>query len=157
MHPEYARVSQTIQTALRCARLDDAVEVEGPSKLGGWRLLDGRRRVALSRLPDEKRGGAPRWCVSAWLDIRDDLDASSEDMDFARQREVILGTTASLEDAVIAAAKLLVEGRIEDGLRETRDAAPDDAAASDAPKKGRFSVFGTARTRESPRSLSSRV
>lgn len=161
MHPEYARVIQTIQTALRCARLDDAVEVEGPSKLGGWRLLDGRRRIGLSRLPGARRGkDAPLWCLSAWLDIRDDLDGLAEDVDFTRQREVILGTTTNVEDAVIAAAKFLVEGRIEDGFREIRAAsaaALEDAA--DAPQQRRFSVFGTARAREPKpsRTLSSRM
>jgi hypothetical protein len=175
MHPEYVKVSQMIQTALRCARLDDVVEVEGPSKLGGWLLRDGGRRVALSRLPGDPRlrgdrGGrgnrgerAPLWYVSAWYEIYDELEEmveGVEGVDFTRQREVVLGTTESTEDAVIAAVKVLVEGRIEDGFREERAACePDEPPPPDAAEKRRFPVWGTARRQASTssRSLASRV
>ena len=171
MHPEYVKVSQTIQTALRYARLDDVVEVEGPSKLGGWLLRDGGRRVALSRLPGdrrlrgdrgpggERRDGAPLWYVSAWFDLYDDLEDREEGVNFTRQREEILGTTTSTEDAVIAAVKVLVERRIEDGFREERAAAaePDEAPPPDAERNRRLPIFGTARTPASSRSLASRV
>jgi hypothetical protein len=163
MHPEYVKVSQIILTALRSARLDDAVEVEGPSKLGGWLLRDGGRRVALARLPGERRSrgeSAPLWYVSAWYELYDEMEEAVEGVDFTRQREVILGTTPSTEDAVIAAIKVLVEGRIEDGLREARAASESDAPPPEAAeKKRRFPVWGTARRNDpaSSRSLASRV
>ena len=141
MNQEHAKVTQAIQTALRSARLDDVVEVEGPNKLGGYRLTDGKHRVGLSRVPDGNL-----WCVSAWFDISDGLgELLAENTSRSRQREEVLGATASVRDAIMAAVEVIIEGRIGDALKESCDPPSADGGHGGAGGSSRFAVFRTAR------------
>jgi hypothetical protein len=155
---EHVRIQQALQAALRSVRLDDVVEVEGPNKLGGYRLIDGERRVALSRVPAGVGGtgnGAEYWCVSQWDDplpagaFPGVLDVPV--VAFLHRRERVIGVTPHLKDAVVAAIELIVEGRIDDAWRASCAAEPSERDArerapryADAPLR-RFSIFGTAR------------
>ena len=144
MHPEYEHILRTIHTALCSVRLETVVEVEGPNKLGGFRLTDGPHRSALSRLP----GG--RWCVSGWQDVEDGAESVFGPGVTRRwQREQVIGLTPSLPEAVVTAIEVLVEARIRDAWRQPlfasdpRDTAQKSAdVAADHP-----SVFRTARAR----------
>lgn len=130
MHPEYERLTQTIQTALKSARLDDIVEIEGPNKLGGYRLMTGTHRVGLSRLPDDHL-----WCVSVWVDALDDLGVlSAREMNRRALREEIIGVTACVRDAVKAAIEVIVEARIDEAWDETPTTrAPEPSDERDLP------------------------
>lgn len=140
MNQEYVKLSQVIQTALRSARLDDVVEVEGPNKLGGFRLTDGKHCVSLSRVPE-----GDLWCVSAWFDVSDDIDPGIIEGTFRpRRREEVVGATASIKDAVMTVIEILIEGRMEDALKESCDGRGEERKQP-AGANGRRAVFRTAR------------
>ena len=144
MHPEYEHVLRTIHTALCSVRLETVVEVEGPNKLGGFRLTDGPHRSGLSRLP----GG--RWCVSGWQDVEDGAETAFGPGAARRwQREQVIGLTPNLSEAVVTAIEVLVEARIRDAWKQTPADAPQHEAARQSADAGagRPSVFRTARAR----------
>jgi hypothetical protein len=139
---ECPRIQARIEAALSAAGLDNSVELEGPNKLGGFRLVEGDRRVALSRIPLERPGDRARllgWCVSTWHDVD---DGSGEGLlpiappVRRHQREQILGATRSLDDAILAAIEVLLEARIEAAWRRSGSCACCCGAGSEAAAAG---------------------
>jgi len=135
MHETYRACLDALCTALAGIGLSDAVEVEGPNRLGGFRLTDGRNRVALSHVPSRKNDGKD-WWVSGWFPADDALVAPAflpaasvaEDLQSPRSqwREVVLPRAMERDEAVIAAVQFLVEQRVRGAWR--RVAAERDAA-----------------------------
>jgi hypothetical protein len=153
------------------------VDVEGPNRLGGFRLSDGGHRVALSYVPSRKNDGRD-WWVTAWVPAAHEADggatmtAAPEEAQNPRtqRREIALPAPMERDDAVIAAVQLLVEQRIRAAWRrvtQERDEAlawmmsetiaaiaqQGQAAAAESPAPTppvAGSVFGTARSRVKP-------
>jgi|GEM_PF-4907433 hypothetical protein len=127
MHTEYDRVREALQAALREVCLDESVEIEGPNRLGGFRLNDGRNRVALSYVPSRQNDNR-NWWVSAWMEVEDEwtLLLAPEDALIAGRREATMKRPLTREDAIIAALQILIEMRVRAAWRAAREAAPTD-------------------------------
>ena len=127
VHTEYEKLRQTLQTGLRSVGLDRATEIDGPNRLGGFRIGDGECCVALSLVPPRKkddRDAGRQWWVSAWMPIADGYESllSPDLLIVPHRREVMLKKPLAYEDAVVAAIQLLAELRIRAALTRTTDA-----------------------------------
>lgn len=123
LHGEYEKLRQTLQVGLRAVGLDRFVEVEGPNRLGGFRLGDGNHCVALSLVPPrrrEDREAGRCWWVSAWMPITDGYDAliTPDLLPIPHRREVMLKKPLAYEEAVIAAVQLFAELRTRSAFQE---------------------------------------
>ena len=123
MHSAYEGVLAALHVALREMCLDGVVEVEGPSRLGGFRLSDGPARVAISNIPSRKEDGLD-WWVSAWIEIVDEWTPliAPEDAVFTRRREVTIQRPMTRDDALIAALQILMEMRVRAAWSSAADA-----------------------------------
>jgi hypothetical protein len=103
--------------------MDRFVEVEGPNRLGGFRLGDGDHCVALSLVPPRRRDDRDAgrcWWVSAWMPITDGYDAlvTPDLLPIPHRREVMLKKPLAYEDAVIAAVQLFAELRARSAFQD---------------------------------------
>lgn len=124
LHGEYEKLRQTLQLGLRAVGLDRIVEIDGPNRLGGFRLGDGDHCVALSLVPPRKREDRDAgrcWWVSAWMPITDGYDSllSPDLIPVPHRREVMLKKPLAYEDAVVAAVQLFAELRVRSAFLDT--------------------------------------
>lgn len=124
LHGEYEKLRQTLQIGLRAVGLDRIVEIDGPNRLGGFRLGDGDHCVALSLVPPRKREDRDAgrcWWVSAWMPIADGYESllSPELLPVPHRREVMLKKPLAYEDAVVAAVQLFAELRVRSAFLAT--------------------------------------
>ena len=152
LHTEYERLRIALQTALRAVGLERYVEIDGPNRLGGFRLSDGTNRVALSFAPSRKRDdreAGRHWWVSAWVPIADGYDGllMPDLIPVAHRREVLLKKPLDINEAAVAALQLFTELRVRAALTRSVEitegfpmapvSAPSGPALGDT-------VFGTA-------------
>ena len=117
LHGEYEKLRRTLQIGLRAVGMDRTVEIDGPNRLGGFRLGDGDHCVALSLVPPRKREDRDAgrcWWVSAWMPITDGYESllSPDLLTVPHRREVMLKNPLAYEDAVVAAVQLFAKLRL---------------------------------------------
>ncbi len=133
LHGEYEKLRQTLQTGLRAVGMDRTVEIDGPNRLGGFRLGDGNHCVALSLIPPRKREDRDAgrcWWVSAWMPITDGYESllSPDLLVVPHRREIMLKNPLAYEDAVVAAVQLFAELRVRAAFQQNaRTPDPDSA------------------------------
>jgi len=140
VHDEYDKMRTTLATGLRSVGLDRVTEIDGPNRLGGFRVGDGENSVALSLVPPRKkddRDAGRHWWVSAWMPVADGFDSllSPDLITVSHRREVMIKKPLACEDAVISAIQLLAELRVRAALNRVRIAEvapsrPDKPATS---------------------------
>ena len=128
-HDEYDKMRVALTAGLRAVGLDRMAEIDGPNRLGGFRIGDGDNRVALSLVPPRNKGdrdAGRHWWVSAWMPVADGFDSllSPDLITVSHRREVMLKKPFVCEDAVISALQLLVELRIRAALHDTKTPEP---------------------------------
>ena len=121
IHGEYDRLRTTLTTALRAAGLERVAEIDGPNRLGGFRIGDGDYCVALSLVPPRKkddRDAGRHWWVSAWMPVSDGYESllSPDLIAVPHRREVMLKKPLTAEDATVAAIQMLIELRVRAAL-----------------------------------------
>lgn len=121
IHDEYDKMRATLATGLRAVGLERVAEIDGPNRLGGFRVGDGDNCVALSLVPPRKkddRDAGRHWWVSAWMPVADGFDSllSPDLITVSHRREVMIKKPLACEDAVISALQLLAELRVRAAL-----------------------------------------
>lgn len=161
LHTEYERLRTALQTGLRAIGLERHVEIDGPNRLGGFRISDGVNRVALSFAPSRKkddREAGRHWWVSAWVPIADGYDGllMPDLIPVAHRREVLLKKPLDTNEATVAALQLFTELRVRAALTRVVETPEGFPMLPVPPPTGPAlgdTVFGTAPNRadrESP-------
>ena len=68
IHIQYGELQAALTSGLRALGWERAVEIDGPNRLGGYRVGDDAHRVALSFAPPSRkddRDAGRHWWVSA--------------------------------------------------------------------------------------------